>query len=61
MNKKYKPCEECGCQDCKTEVWRNGSWHCPLLKKQVCGICCYDIQAEEDCTKTKCKHKRTLR
>jgi len=60
-NKKYIPCEECDCEDCKTGKYRNGSWYCPLLKKQVCEVCChYDIQGEEDCSKIKCKHKVSL-
>jgi hypothetical protein len=61
--KKYKACEICNCEDCKIGTYRNGSWYCPALSKQICDICCYYdmdgieyINIRELCKKLKCQH-----
>ena len=63
---KYKPCEVCTCEDCRDGHDGRRSWHCPVLKKQICDICCvYDADAADIkykgkqmrvwCKKEKCK------
>lgn len=37
----YNFCEVCDCDDCKKGTYRYGSWHCPVLNKQICDVCCY--------------------
>lgn len=61
-NKKYIPCEVCYCDDCRTGLHRLGSWYCPVLKKQICEICCYyDMDAiGERQTRIHCKEIKCL-
>ena len=56
-NKKYIACQVCDCDDCKFGTHRKGSWFCPVLKKQICDVCCYyDMDAIENCgIRKKCK------
>ena len=62
--KKYKPCEVCECGDCRTGKYREeGSWMCPVLKKQICSVCCYfdmdsveNTETRKQCKKIKCEH-----
>ena len=61
--KNYKPCEICECGDCRDGSYRNDSWFCPVLQKQICDVCCYydmrdpyfgDIAMK--CKSMRCKH-----
>jgi hypothetical protein len=59
----YKACEVCSCQDCKSGKYRNGSWLCPVLRKQICEVCCkYDVGDNSGesfrmkCTSLKCEY-----
>ena len=61
--KNYKSCELCDCGDCKEGTYREGSWFCPVLQKQICDVCCYyDMDAIEykdiriKCKSIRCKH-----
>jgi hypothetical protein len=63
--KTYIACEICDCGDCKTGTNRKGSWFCPVLKKQICDVCCfYDMDAMEykqvrlKCKSLRCSHSR---
>ena len=60
LNKMYKSCEVCNCGDCRTGNYRDGSWFCPALQKQICDICCwYDSKDVEGIDlSTKCKSLR---
>jgi len=65
--KKYIPCQICKCKDCLKGTYRINSWFCPILKKQICDICChFDMDAIEykkirkQCIKTNCKHYAEL-
>ena len=65
LKNKYIPCEVCKCEDCKTGKHRNGSWYCPVLKQQICEVCCYydmDSIGEKKtrilCKEIKCPHLR---
>jgi len=65
MKKNYKSCEFCNCEDCKTGKYRQDSWFCPVLKIQICDICCcYDMDSIEysnirkACKKMKCENYR---
>ena len=61
MKNKIYPCELCDCYD------HDNYWMCPVLKKQICDVCClYDVDAGDVkfkgkqmrywCKKEKCKH-----
>jgi hypothetical protein len=64
MNKKYIPCEVCKCGECQVGKYRSGSWYCPLLKRQICEVCCYyDTQSEMAgvvCENLHCQHFKDL-
>lgn len=60
--KKYIPCEVCLCIDCREGSYRDGSWFCPVLRKQICEVCCYydskdpTWEIEKKCQSIRCKH-----
>ena len=68
--RKYKSCEICSCDECKSGRYRHGSWLCPVLRKRICSTCCrFDADAEyvkfngrvyynfrSKCKKIKCVH-----
>jgi hypothetical protein len=53
----YKSCEVCNCGDCKNGNYRLYSWFCPVLRKQICDVCCYyDIDDYDgESIRMKCK------
>jgi hypothetical protein len=66
-NKKYKACAVCTCVDCRDGANGRKSWMCPVLKEQICDVCCHydadacdikfkDVQMRYWCTKVKCRH-----
>lgn len=57
--KKYKSCKVCNCENCREGLYRIDSWYCPLYKKQICDICCFEDNQyinKLKCMSLKCKY-----